>query len=91
MGKYSNPQYLTLNGFCRSKDRPTLPSNYDLWKEQIADKIAKEEGSIKMTPMRRHILKKRGIALRKQQPKQKTISPEAAYALAMALKGMLNT
>ncbi len=95
MGKYSSPQYLTPNGLVRSKTKPILPSRFDLVKEHIAEKILKDESAMKMTPMKRHILKKRGIALQKRQTqeqvKPKTITPEAAKALAMALKGMLHS
>ncbi len=91
MGKYSNPQYLTLNGFVRSEKKPVLPTNFELLKEHIASKITQEEATFKMTPAKRHILRKRGITLKRRETEQKTLSSDAAKALAMALKGLLHS
>ena len=90
-----HPQYLTPNGFVRTKKKPRISkikSSATKTDKNVENSITLDSSSVEVllsTKIAKRVIKKRQIA--RQKSGGSSISPQAAKAIADALKGMLHS
>ena len=88
---FKHPQYLTPNGYTRQSTKPKLKKSTKGAPKTKKEELLENKEIILSTKVAQRVIRKRKLAQQQANGGRRTLSPQAAKALAEALKGMLHS